>query len=456
MDVLEQILSEPSAYDELQTSIDANDSNLISGQLAKFRVQYPHLELAPALLYCIERQNLETLLLFLENGIKPDDFVVEAAARMEDLTYLAPLLDNGWPIDQPLRNGAMPSLLWTPLSIAVREGTMQAVQMLLDAGGDVTKGDLLHCAVERAPSETTVELIELLVSLGAHVDAIEFQAPEARELRHAFPRGTALHHACYMQNELAVSTLLELGASRTCPQVSRVQGENYTPFDAARASGQHLIVEMIRGITGDCEFLYIPAMRNVRLGSKDWLRVGVFRPIFRASDKFRIYSKSGPEVYKAFHGTISRKARLLGEVEGCGDTFHVEHACVRPSSLTVCAVPSSVPRQPQLTIKVIGWGFESDMLDIQLDSNCDVSEGVKIDCRSFSGIAQCRSCNSTSIIDVSSDNVSLSETTAGFETGRRQSYKMLATCLRGICCNTDAGPARVTVSAAPASCSSLT
>ena len=122
---------------------------------------------------------------------------------------------------------------------------MQAVQMLLNAGGDITKGDLLHCAVDRRPSNTTAELIELLVSRGTHIEAIEFEAPEARQLRHPFTRGTALHHACYMQNVVAVETLLKLGASRSSLRVSRNR-EHYTPLDAAKASGNAKIIAMLR------------------------------------------------------------------------------------------------------------------------------------------------------------------------------------------------------------------
>ena len=110
MDILDSILSETGPYHELETTIDAGASRLIMrDQLAKFRVRYPHLDLAPVLAYCIERERLEILLLLLEAGVKPDDLVVEVAARSEDPIFLAPLLDKGWSIDQPL--GTMPPLL---------------------------------------------------------------------------------------------------------------------------------------------------------------------------------------------------------------------------------------------------------------------------------------------------------------------------------------------------------
>lgn len=130
---------------------------------------------------------------------------------------------------------------------------MRAIQMLLSAGRDVRKGDVLHCAVERTPSNITAELIELLVSRGALTDGIEFTAPEASVLRHSFACGTALHQVCHTQNVVAVETLVKLGASRTCPRVSLYRPEHYTPLDAARASGNAKILAMLQELPAELE-----------------------------------------------------------------------------------------------------------------------------------------------------------------------------------------------------------
>ena len=112
MDILEQILSGPSLYQEIEEIIDSGALSLLHDCLAKFRLQHPYLSLAPTLLYCIERQKPEIFLLLLKEDIRPNSSVVEEAARSEDLDFLPPLLHNGWPINQPLRNSAMPPLLW--------------------------------------------------------------------------------------------------------------------------------------------------------------------------------------------------------------------------------------------------------------------------------------------------------------------------------------------------------
>ena len=91
---------------------------------------------------------------------------------------------------------------------------MNVVNRLFDLDiMDTSRGDLLHCAVQREESEDTIELIDKLVlGKGAQVDAYEFDNDIAYQMRYGYRLGTALHVACEMENIVAVKALLRYGA----------------------------------------------------------------------------------------------------------------------------------------------------------------------------------------------------------------------------------------------------
>lgn len=131
----------------------------------------------------------------------------------------------------------------TPLTVAVRDGSISTVRKLLDAGGDATEGNLLHCAVER--DHDSADIIDLLVSRGAQVDAIVYRNPLACTLRHHLTRGTALHEACWLGNVGAVSALLRHGASPTSTRRRYHEEERTTPIDVARKEGNDVILALL-------------------------------------------------------------------------------------------------------------------------------------------------------------------------------------------------------------------
>ena len=126
--------------------------------------------------------------------------------------------------------------------------------LLLDAGGDVNTGNLLHCAVARAPSYgDTASVIDLLILRGSRVDAIEFEDPRARQLRHAFTRGTALHNACAMKNLEATEVLLSHGANPHADQIRDSSEVRCTPLDIAKGKCDKNIIALLEHEVGEID-----------------------------------------------------------------------------------------------------------------------------------------------------------------------------------------------------------
>ncbi|KAK0352148.1 hypothetical protein LTR91_022082 [Friedmanniomyces endolithicus] len=256
---------------ELFTSIDAGNKALMLQHLEQLR-QDPNVSLAPCLLHCIQTGEKDALKIFLDQGILPDESAVEAAVRTGDITTIDTLLEHGWDINASLRGGVMPSLICfavaneslldsllhrgahpnalsctaeTPLSVAVREGSIGSIMKLLDAGGDARLGNLLHRAVERTSGDSR-QVLELLISRGAAVDQIEYDHPVAQQLRYGFPRGTALHKACKLGNADAVAVLRAHGASVNCKLRQYNSEIDVTPFGIAESKDNQEIIAMLR------------------------------------------------------------------------------------------------------------------------------------------------------------------------------------------------------------------
>ncbi|KAF2774510.1 ankyrin [Teratosphaeria nubilosa] len=241
----------PGADDMLYSAVQNRD--LFDVQQAINDLKEPHRPtLSRAMIASISTSNIPALLLLLSHG-ELDEEVVEAAAASENIQLVQVILEHGWPINQALRCGSIPSILSlgirnadflrslialgadpnkdsnlgeTALSFAIREGTMKTVKLLLASGADIIRGDLLHCACLREPSEDTHELIAMLIQSGVPVDTYQWDNETARMMRYGYPQRTALHVACKQQNYPAARTLLEFGANPHCLQK---KGERYGP-----------------------------------------------------------------------------------------------------------------------------------------------------------------------------------------------------------------------------------
>lgn len=98
------------------------------------------------------------------------------------------------------------------LAITIAYGSMKVVTFLLEQGADITHGNLLHCAAERADQSEGAQIVEPLILQGADVNAYRHNNPVARRLRGLSKLLTPLHVACGMQNIPVARALLRHGA----------------------------------------------------------------------------------------------------------------------------------------------------------------------------------------------------------------------------------------------------
>lgn len=101
-----------SPLHDLYSSIENDSLEDVRNVLTMLRHQDPGINISPALLQCVKSDRLDALQLLLYEGGRPNEAVVEAAACSGRPSFVAPLLDYGWPINQSLRGGFIPSILW--------------------------------------------------------------------------------------------------------------------------------------------------------------------------------------------------------------------------------------------------------------------------------------------------------------------------------------------------------
>lgn len=101
-----------SSFDHIYSSIDRFQEDSLQTALANFHKSNPNLTLSPTLSYCIDQGKVTPFEALLQAGATPDEGVVEVAALKDDETFLFKLLEHGWPINQTLQRGRIPSLLW--------------------------------------------------------------------------------------------------------------------------------------------------------------------------------------------------------------------------------------------------------------------------------------------------------------------------------------------------------
>ncbi|EME43624.1 hypothetical protein DOTSEDRAFT_174562, partial [Dothistroma septosporum NZE10] len=261
---------EESPYKSLYRCIDRYPEDALQVAIADFQNQKPGVAFSPLLHYCVQQERLAPFIELLEAGVGPDEDLVECSALKENTSFLFGLLEHGWPIDHTLQGGRVPSLLClvidrpklfkellqrgaspnamstsgeTPLSLAIQAGSPATIKMLLEAGANVHEGDVLHYAVERQGDD--LEVMRLLLSCNAPVNAIQFEHPIARRLRHFLLRGMPLHKACILGKYEVVDLLLRHGANPSSTRMRGSQIEQTTPLDIAKQQGDESMIVLL-------------------------------------------------------------------------------------------------------------------------------------------------------------------------------------------------------------------
>lgn len=138
----------------------------------------------------------------LEECLTDDGLQFSYAVKDEDMTT--------WLLDRGADPNRRCEIDCTALSYAVQLAPISTINLLLERGGDVKKGQLLQYAVHRTTEVNTV--ISLLVDNGAPLNAAMHQ--DGNTLMRFYPvsLGTPLHIAVELDKMDVVHHLIHLGA----------------------------------------------------------------------------------------------------------------------------------------------------------------------------------------------------------------------------------------------------
>ena len=161
------------------------------------------------------------------------------------LTLISSIIENEQLVTWFVNNGANPNARcdWdiTPMSAAVRLAPLPAIRLLFEHGRDISKGQLLHFAVERQlPDQLAV--VDWLVRLGAPISDRLFEDDPASWVENKnFGMGTPLHRAAELGNADVAVHLIQHGAHTS---IRDTLGRNAA--ELAESQGFNTVVHMMR------------------------------------------------------------------------------------------------------------------------------------------------------------------------------------------------------------------
>ena len=128
----------------------------------------------------------------------------------------------------------------TPVSAAVKNGTLSTFKLLLKRGADLRCGQLLHWAILRTKADAVV-FVDWLLRLGLPINAIRYKEDRAAWIE-LWPvgMGTPLHHAVENNREEMVNYLLWRGVDR---EVKDSLGRTARNF--AMTAGNRRLVQLL-------------------------------------------------------------------------------------------------------------------------------------------------------------------------------------------------------------------
>jgi ankyrin repeat protein len=149
-----------------------------------------------------------------------------------------------WLLDHGADPNKQCSIDITPLSYAVEQASLSTVKLLLDRGGDVHKGQLLHHAVERQTD--TIEVLGMLLETGAPLNSKMYENHYLSwRLFYFMDLGTALHKAAELGKADVVRYLVNQGAD-----VGIKDATNRSAMDWAALNHHQEIVELLQSVEG--------------------------------------------------------------------------------------------------------------------------------------------------------------------------------------------------------------
>lgn len=148
---------------------------------------------------------------------------------------------TSWLLEHGANPNAQCEVDCTPLSYAVRNASLNVIELLLNHGGDVQKGQLLQYAVCR--DEELEDVVSLLVDRGAPLNATMYQ--DGPTFMRFFPLslGTALHVATEQGKANAIRLLIRLGADTS---VKDANGD--TALEWAQKWNETEMVKLLRDL----------------------------------------------------------------------------------------------------------------------------------------------------------------------------------------------------------------
>ncbi|KAJ5669894.1 uncharacterized protein N7477_005257 [Penicillium maclennaniae] len=211
---------------------DEMDSLLSNPQPEVFDI----VDLHDVMMEAIQQDRVEIVSNLLFHGFPIQPFYTRKATECKAKRVLECFLEAGWSINEPvdvlkppvlcyavtdaemtswlLDHGANPNapceVDCTPLSYAVRNASLSVIELLLNRGGDVQKGQLLQYAVSR--DQEIEDVISLLVDRGAPLNATMYEDGPTLMRFAPMSLGTALHVATEQGKTNAIRLLIQLGA----------------------------------------------------------------------------------------------------------------------------------------------------------------------------------------------------------------------------------------------------
>ena len=127
----------------------------------------------------------------------------------------------------------------TPLSLAIESAPVSVIQLMLNRGGDIRKGQLLHHAIERHSDNITV--LSLLRGKGADINSTMYEDHyPSRALFSFMGLGTPLHKAAELGKADVARYLVSKGAN-----LHNKDGKGRTALDYAHILNQRVVIHAL-------------------------------------------------------------------------------------------------------------------------------------------------------------------------------------------------------------------